>query len=259
MTAAVFAPVISQLASIGAAARFLVRAIAKVPRSLREPRLIVDEVYAIGVSSLPVVAIASIFAGTVLAVQGFSTFRQFGAGDMVGLFVALSGVREMAPILAAAMVSAKAGAAITSDLAAMKNGQQLDAMEVMAVDPMERLVAPKLLGALIAVPALTVIADFLLVLAAGFVSVVQLGVERASFLGNVTDWLGPEDLYKGVFKSVIFACFIWGTSCWQGFAAGPGPEGVGAATNRAIVLEVLLCLIGNLFLTAFLYTGQFAS
>lgn len=252
---AIWMPVLVNLAAIGAAARFLTRALTKVPRTLREPRLVLDEIHAIGVSSLPVVSIASIFAGTVLAVQGYSTFRQFGAQDMVGLFVALSGVREMAPILAAAMVAAKAGAAITSDIAAMKNGQQIDAMEVMAVDPMERLVAPRLVGALIAVPALTVIADFLLVASAGLVSVYQLGVEPSSFLGNVSDWVGPIDLYKGVLKSLFFACFIWGTSCWQGFAAGPGPEGVGRATNRAIVVEVLLCLIGNVVLTAAMYTG----
>ena len=247
--------VLVQLAAVAAAARFLARAGATVPRSLREPRLVLDELHAIGVSSLPVVAITSIFAGTVLAVQGYQTFRQFGAQDMVGLFVSLAGVREMAPILAAAMVAAKAGAAITSDLAAMKNGQQIDAMEVMAVDPLERLVAPKLVAALIAVPALTVLADFLTVAAAGLVSVYQLGVEGAWFLGNVTDWLGASDIYKGLFKAVVFAFFIWGTSCWQGFAAGPGPEGVGKATNRAIVIEVLLCLVGNVVLTAALYTG----
>jgi phospholipid/cholesterol/gamma-HCH transport system permease protein len=252
----VLSPVVAQLAGIGAAMRFLLRAITKVPRALRDPRLILDEVHAIGLSSLPVVSITSVFAGTVLAVQGYQTFRQFGAQDMVGLFVSLSGVREMAPILAAAMVAAKAGAAITSDLAAMKNGQQIDAMEVMAVDPMERLVAPKLVAALIALPALTIIASFLTVLAAGLVAVFQLGVESAWFMGGIEDWLGPEDLYKSLFKSVIFAFFIWGTSCWQGFAAGPGPEGVGTATNRAIVIEVLLCLIGNVVLTAILYTGM---
>lgn len=247
---------LSELAGIGAATRFLLRALTKVPGSFRDPRLILEEAYAIGVASLPVVAITALFAGTVLAVQGYQTFRQFGAQDMVGLFVSLAGVREMAPILAAAMVASKAGAAITSDLAAMKNGQQIDAMEVMAVDPMERLVAPKLVAALISLPALTILASFLTVFAAGLVSIFQLGVERAWFFGGIDDWLGPEDLYKSLVKSVFFAFFIWGTSCWQGFAAGPGPEGVGRATNKAIVIEVLLCLIGNVVLTAALYTGM---
>jgi len=257
MTAtAIIHPVLVRLASVTATTRFLLRALAKVPGCLRDPRVILDEAHAIGVSSLPVVAITSAFAGTVIAVQGFQTFRQFGAQDMVGLFVSLAGLREMAPILAAAMVASKAGAAITSDLAAMKNGQQIDAMEVMAVDPLERLVAPKLVAALFVLPALTVIASFLTILAAGLVSVFQLGVEGAWFLGNVDDWLGPEDLYKSLLKSVFFVFFIWGTSCWQGFAAGPGPEGVGRATNRAIVIQVLLILIGNVLLTAVLYTGM---
>lgn len=249
-------PVLERLVAVAATARFLARATSRVPAALREPRLVLDELHAIGVASLPVVAITSVFAGTVLAVQGFQTFRQFGAQDMVGLFVSLAGVREMAPILAAAMVAAKAGAAITSDLAAMKSSQQIDAMEVMAVDPLERLVAPKLIAALIALPALTAIADYLTVAAAGVVAVHQLGVEGAWFLGNVDDWLGPSDLYKGLVKSLAFALFIWSTSCWQGFAAKPGPEGVGAATNRAIVIEVLLCLVGNVALTALLYTGM---
>lgn len=233
--------------------RFAARALTRVPRLVREPQLVLDEVHSIGVSSVPVVGITAVFAGTVLAVQGYQTFKQFGAQDMVGLFVALAGVREMAPILAAAMVSAKAGAAITSDLAAMKNGQQIDALEVMAVDPMERLIAPKLVGALLALPALTVLSSFLTVLAAAIVSTLQLGVERAFFLGNVEQWLAPADLYKGLIKSIVFALLIWSTSCWQGMAAGPGPEGVGRATNRAIVIEVLACLISNVFLTAVLY------
>lgn len=243
-----------ELAAIGAAFVFLTRAIASIPRALRHPRLILDELAAIGTSSLPVVVITAAFAGTVLAVQGYQTFRQFGAQDMVGLFVALAGVRELAPILAAAMVAAKAGSAITSDLAAMKNGQQIDALEIMAVDPIERLVTPKLIAALIALPALTVISDFFTVVASGLVAVYQLGVEPAWFLAGVENWVGPRDIFKGLIKAVVFALCIWGTSCWQGFAAGPGPEGVGRATNRAIVIEVLLCLILNVFLTAWLYS-----
>lgn len=242
------------LARVGETARFVAKGALAAPGSFREPRLVLDEVFAIGVSSAPVVAVTAIFAGTVLAVQGYGMFRQFGAQDMVGVFVALAGVREMAPILAGAMVAAKAGAAITSDLAAMKNGQQLDAMEVMAVDPMRRLVAPKLLAALIAVPALTVLSDFLTVAAAAVVAIRQLGVEPAWFLGNVETYLGPDDLYKGVLKALVFGVVIWGTSCWQGFAAGPGPEGVGAATNRAIVIEVLAILVLNVFMTAVLYS-----
>jgi phospholipid/cholesterol/gamma-HCH transport system permease protein len=244
---------VDTLVGVGRASRFAGRSIAVLPRTLRQPGLIVDEIWNIGVASLPVVGITAIFAGTVLAVQGFATFKQFGAQDMVGLFVALAGVREMAPILAAAMVSAKAGAAITSDIAAMKNGQQIDALEVMAVDPLERLIAPKLIAALIALPALTIISDFLTVTSAAVVSTLQLGVEKAYFLANVETYLAPSDLYKGLLKALVFGSLMWITSCWQGMNAGPGPEGVGRATNRAIVIEVLGCLILNVFLTAWLY------
>jgi len=242
-------------ATVTRVARFAGLSLLRVPRVFLEPQLILDEIHFIGVSSLPVVAVTAIFAGTVIAVQGYQTFRQFGAQDMVGLFVALAGVREMAPILAAAMVSSKAGAAITSDLAAMKNGHQLDALEVMAVDPLERLVAPKLIGALIALPALTILSSFLTIASAAVISTWQLGVEKAYFLGNVEQWLRPADLYKSVIKAVVFAVIIWITSCWQGMAAGPGPEGVGRATNRAIVIEVLACLVLNVALTAVLYRG----
>jgi phospholipid/cholesterol/gamma-HCH transport system permease protein len=135
----------------------------------------------------------------------------------------------------------------------MKNGQQLDALEVMAVDPMERLVAPKLVAALIALPALTILSSFLTVASAAAVSVWQLGVEKAFFLGNLEQWLAPSDLYKGLIKAVVFGAILWITSCWQGMAAGPGPEGVGRATNKAIVIEVLACLMLNVALTAVLY------
>src|SRR5438874_4759054 len=106
----------------------------------------------------------------------------------------------------------------------MKNGEQLNAMEVMAVDAVKRLVSPKLIAILIALPALTILSDFLTVLSAALVAVFQLGVERAWFLANVEDWLHPPDLYKGVVKSIVFALCIWLTSCWQGMNAGPGPE-----------------------------------
>ena len=244
---------IETLASLGATARFTGRAAALVPRSLREPRLALDELWTLGVSSLPVVAVTAMFAGTVLAVQGYQTFRQFGAQNMVGLFVSMAGVGELAPVLAAAMVAALAGAGITSDLAAMKNSQQLDAMETMGVDPVERLVAPKLVALALGLPALTMIGAFLMVASAGVVAVWQLGVEHAWFLANVTDWIGPPDLYKGVLKAEVFAIVIWTVSCRYGFTAGPGPEGVGTATNRAIVVEVLLCLMLNVILTALLY------
>lgn len=244
---------VAPVAELGRAVRFAWSSARRSPRVLREPRLVLAEVWTIGATSFPVVAVTAIFAGTVLAVQGYQTFRQFGAQDMVGLFVALAGVRELAPIIASAMIAGKAGAAITSDLAAMKNSQQIDAWEVMAVDPIERLVAPKLLGSLIALPVLTVFADYLTVVAAGVVAIYQLGVEPAYFLANVETYLGPSDLYKGLLKSLVFAIVIWSTSCWQGLTAGPGPEGVGAATNRAIVIEVLLCLLLNVVLTFLLY------
>ena len=135
------------------------------------------------------------------------------------------------------------------------DGREFKDVEVMAVDPLERLVAPKLIGALIALPALTILSSFLTIASAAVISTWQLGVEKAYFLGNVEQWLRPADLYKSVIKAVVFAVIIWITSCWQGMAAGPGPEGVGRATNRAIVIEVLACLVLNVALTAVLYRG----
>jgi len=193
------------------------------------------------------------FDGTELALQGFHVFKEFGAQNMVGVFVALAGVREMAPILVTGMIAAKAGSSITTSLAVMRNTEQIDALEVMAVDPVEHLIAPRFLGAVLAVPALTSIANFVTLASAYLVAVHQLGVEPAFFIGNIVDYLEPYDLGIGMLKAVAMGVVIWVLSCYFGFSAAPGPEGVGRAANQAIVSEVVVAVLVTLLITSLAY------
>lgn len=242
------------VAEAGRAGLFAGRTALKIPTALRYPRRVLADLYEIGMGTLPTVLIVAVFVGTQLSLQGYHAFREFGAQNMVGVFVALAGVREMAPILVCGMIAAKAGSAITTNLAVMRNTEQLDAMELMAADPMELLVAPKFVAAVLAIPALTAIADFVAMGSAYVVAVYQLNLEPAWFLANIGGYLAPSDLWIGLLKALCMGVEIWILSCYFGYTASPGPEGVGRAANTAIVVEVVLAVFIALFITSIFYT-----
>ena len=243
------------LREVGGATLFALETARCLPGALRYPRRILADLYDIGVGALPTVLVVAVFVGTELSLQGYHAFREFGAQNMVGVFVALTGVREMAPILVCGMIAAKAGASITTNLAVMRTTNQLDAMEVMAVDPLQLLVAPKFVAAVIAIPALTAIANFVAMASAYVVAVYQLGVEPAFFLSNIEEYLEPRDLYIGMFKAMLMGVEIWILSCYFGYTAKPGAEGVGRAANAAIVSEVVFAVLIALFVTSVFYRG----
>lgn len=249
-------PVVGFVRQVGGAGLFAARTAGRLPLALRYPRRILEDLYEIGIGTLPTVLIVAVFVGTELSLQGYQAFREFGAQNMVGVFVALAGVREMAPILVCGMIASKAGASITTNLAVMRNTSQLDAMDVMAVDPVELLVAPKFIAAVIAIPALTAIADFIAMASAYVVAVFQLGVEGAWFIENVQHYLAPADLWIGLLKALCMGIEIWVLSCYFGYTAQPGPEGVGRAANAAIVAEVVLAVLIALVITALFYGGS---
>lgn len=209
--------------------------------------------YSIGVRSLPILLIICGFIGTNLSLQGYSAFIPMGGERLVGLFVALAGVKELAPILAASMVAAKAGTEMASQIAVMRVREQIDALEVMAVNPQWYLVVPRFLGILLVMPALTIISTFVMVMAAYAAAVYQLGINGADFLeyaeGAITAW----DLVFAMGKGVLFGAIICLVSCYNGFRSAPGPRGVGVATNRAVVVSAVTCVIINYFVSEFLY------
>ena len=214
---------------------------------------VIEEAFRIGVGSLFIVCAISFFIGSTIALQGYYAFREFGGEGLVGIFVTLACVREMGPIVAGSMVAAKAGTAMAASIAAMRVKGQIDALEVMAVNPYRALVAPRLIAALIALPLLVVVAGFFTVLAGYLVAVHQLGVNPGTFLENVRSYTGMTDVLYGMVKGAFFAVMICTLSCYQGFYSEPGPEGVGRATNRAVVSVCVVCIILNYILSEIMY------
>ena len=213
------------------------------------------EAYKIGIKSLPILLIISAFVGTNLALQGYHAFKPLGGQRLVGMFVAMAGVRELAPIITAAMIAAKAGTEMTSHIGVMRIREQIDALEVMAVNPLAYLIAPRLLGILMVLPALTIVAIFVMMAAACGVCVFQLGLSGEVFLEFASETVGAVDFLYGAVKAFIFGLIICTISCFYGFTCGPGPEGVGEATNRAVVLGSVICIVLNYFISELLYGG----
>jgi len=211
------------------------------------------EAYRIGVQSLPVLLTISVFVGTNLALQGYNAFVPLGGQRLVGMFVAMAGVRELAPLIAAAMIAAKAGTEMASQIAVMRTREQIDALEVMAVNPYWYLVTPRLYAILAVMPALSLIAVFVTVCASYCVAVYQLGLNGPTFLEYARTSTHLRDILTGELKALVFAVIICFVSCYCGFRSEKGPEGVGKATNQAVVLSCILCVSFNYLVSQVLY------
>lgn len=246
-------PITSALAQVGSWGIFSART---MRWALGSPPLVsnvLEEAYRIGVQSLFIVCAIAAFIGGNIALQGYYVFREFGGQNLVGIFVALTCVREMGPIVAGSMVAAKAGTAMAASIATMRVKGQIDALDVMAVNPYRYLVVPRLVAALIALPLLVAFADFFTVVAAYCVSVFQLGVNSGAFMENVAGYTAMSDVFFGMVKGMAFAILICLLSCYHGYRSGPGPEGVGMATNRAVVSVCIVCIIVNYLLSELMY------
>lgn len=211
------------------------------------------QAWAIGVRSLPILLIIAAFVGTNLSLQGYNAFKPLGGERLVGMFVSLAGVRELAPIIAAAMIAAKAGTEMASNIAVMRIREQIDALEVMAVNPHWFLITPRLLGIMLVLPALTVLSIATMLGAAWLVAVVQLGLNSADFIEHARHAIAPMDLLYSTAKALIFGVIICLVSCYHGFNSPRGPEGVGAATNKAVVVSAIACVILNYFFSEAVY------
>ncbi len=216
----------------------------------------VAEAYQIGVRSMPILLVIGAFVGTNLTLQGYAAFQPLGGRRLVGMFVALAGVRELAPIIAASMVAAKAGTEMASQLGVMRIQEQIDALEVMAVNPLAHLVGPRLVGIMLVLPALTLISIFTMLCAAYLVAVFQLNLNGRTFLHFAADGIAPLDFVYAMLKALVFGGVICTISCLSGLRCGPGPVGVGQATNRAVVASAVACVILNYLMSEVLYGGQ---
>jgi len=213
----------------------------------------IEEAWRIGVRSLPILFVIACFVGTNLALQGYMAFEPLGGQHLVGMFVGLAGIRELAPIIAASMVAAKAGTEMASQVAVMRIQEEVDALEVMAVNPHWYLVTPRLLGILLVLPALTLISMVAMVGSAAAVAVWQLGLNAQHFTEMVASTMSMAEIGYGVLKSLVFGTVICLVSCYCGYYSKPGPEGVGAATNSAVVCAAVTCVMLNYLVSEMVY------
>ena len=244
------------LAGFGAYGFFLIDLIQATIRYGVSWREVLAEGYQIGVKSLSILLIINLFVGSNLAIQGYNAMEPLGGQRLGGMFVALAGVREMAPIIAASMVAAKAGTEMASQIGVMRIREQIDALEVMAINPYATLIAPRMLGIMMVMPALTLIAVFATLASGYLVSVYQLGLNGHVYIDFAASNIELSDLFYCEVKALMFGLIICTLSCWFGFNCKKGPEGVGEATNRAVVASAVACVVVNYFISEMLYGGH---
>jgi phospholipid/cholesterol/gamma-HCH transport system permease protein len=216
-------------------------------------RDILKQMEEVGVNSIPVVLIMSVFTGMVLALQTFTGFRRFGAEAFIGTVVALSMTRELGPVLSGLMVSGRVGAGMAAELGTMRVTEQIDALYTLATDPIKYLIVPRFIATLVIMPILVIFSDIIGIIGGYFVSVKLLGSNPTIYLNRTWDYLDFDDIYIGLVKACTFGMIIAIVGCYQGFYTEGGAEGVGKATTKAVVLSSLLILISNYFITALLF------
>ncbi len=216
-------------------------------------RNIAEQMIAIGIKSLPVVFITALFTGMVLALQTFTGFKRFGAEVMVGTVVGLSMTREMGPVLTSLIVAGRAGAAMAAELGTMRVTEQIDALETLATDPVKFLIVPRFISGVIMLPALAVLTDIIGIFGGYLITVGVFEASSTSYWKRTWDYLSIDDIYNGLIKACFFGAFISVISCYKGFYTSGGAEGVGKATTGAVVLSMMSILIGDYFLSAWLF------
>lgn len=245
----------SGLADIGYAARFFWRLVTLAGPSFKRFSLVRDQVHFLGNYSLLIIAISGLFVGFVLALQGYNILQRYGSAEAVGMMVALSLLRELGPVVTALLFAGRAGTALTAEIGLMKSGEQFSALEMMAVDPVRRIIAPRFWGGVIVMPLLTAVFNAVGVLGGWVVSVLMIGVDPGAFWsqmqGGVDVW---SDLGNGVIKSVVFGFAVTFIALLQGYLAKPTADGVARATTRTVVMASLMVLGLDFLLTAMMFS-----
>lgn len=206
----------------------------------------------IGVQSVFIVSLTGLFSGMVLALQTTHSLRQFNAEGVVGSVVAISLAREISPVFAALMVTARAGSAMAAELGNMRVTEQIDALTTMSVSPVQYLLSPRLIASVLMLPLLCILYSCVGMLGAWFVAVDALGVDPGVFLANIEKYLTLSDFSMGIIKASVFGFLISTISCHQGYFASGGARGVGIATTRAVVQSAVATLVANYMITSWL-------
>jgi phospholipid/cholesterol/gamma-HCH transport system permease protein len=242
--------VVGGLHKFGVTGIFLGRLLLACGPALARPRLIVLQIYNAGARSLIIIMLCGFFTGMVLGLQGYSLLQRFGSEAALGMAAALSLLKELGPVLTALLFAGRAGTALTSEIGLMRATDQLTAMEVMAVDPMRYVAAPRFLGGLIAMPLLAAIFSIIGLFGAQLVGVQLMGVDRGTFWSQMQGAVGLHDVAEGIVKSVVFGAVLSLIAVNEGYQAEPTAEGVGLATTRTVVASSVLTLLLDYVLTA---------
>ena len=244
-----------KLAHIGYGARLFVGLLFTLRSSLQRFGLIRDQIHFLGNYSLVIIAFAGLFVGFVFGLQGYYTLQRYGSSEALGLLVALSLVRELGPVVTALLFAGRAGTSLTAEIGLMKAGEQISVMEMMAVDPVLRVLAPRFWGGVIAMPLLAAVFSAMGIVGGWVVGVVMIGVDSGSFWsqiqGGVDVW---RDVGNGIIKSIIFGFAVTYVALLQGYVAQATPEGVASATTRTVVMASLSVLVMDFVLTAMMFT-----
>ncbi len=216
-------------------------------------RAIIKQMESVGVDSLFVVLLTGAFTGGVFTLQVYYGFSMFGAESMVGSTVTLAMTRELGPVLTALMVTGRSGSGIAAELGTMRVTEQIDALYVMAANPVKYLVVPRILAGIVMLPLLTAISDFVGVIGGYIVGVKLLGVNSGLFIGKIIEYVDLSDIFNGLFKSAVFGGILALIGCYKGFYAKGGAEGVGRATTEAVVLASVLILVSDYIMTAIMF------
>ena len=230
---------------------FALEAAAWAVRPPFRPSLILTQMAFIGAGSVFIVGVTGTFSGMVLALQGNYAMKQFAAEGYVGGSVAIALARELAPVLTALMVIGRAGSAITTELGTMRVTEQIDAMDSMAVNPIQYLVVPRIIASILMFPALTMLFDALGYLGAYVMGVYVAGIPVGPFIEHTRGFLNPDDIYHGLFKALAFGLVVAVITTWRGYSASGGSRGVGEGTTRAVVASSIGILIVDYGITLF--------
>lgn len=235
---------------LGAVVIFLVQLLMQCVPALARPRLIVHQVYNAGARSLIIIMLSGLFVGMVLGLQGYDLLQRFGSVEALGIAAALGLLKELAPVITALLFAGRAGTALTSEIGLMRATDQLTAMEIMAVDPLRYVAAPRFLGGVIAMPLLTAIFSIVGLYGAQLIGVQLMGVDRGVFWSQMQGAVDLHSVYEGLMKSVVFGIACSLIAVHEGYHAEPTAAGVGLATTRTVVASSVLTLLLDYVLTA---------
>jgi phospholipid/cholesterol/gamma-HCH transport system permease protein len=241
---------------LGFASRFLVYLVLHSGTALRRFGLTMREIYFAGVLSLVIILVSGLFVGMVLGLQGYHTLQRYGSSEALGILVALSLVRELGPVVAGLLFASRAGSAITAEIGLMKATEQIAAMEMMAVDPIARVVAPRFWGGVLSMPLLAALFSAMGIYGGYLVGVKLIGVDEGAFWSQMQAAVDVrEDVLNGVIKSFVFGIAVSWIAVFEGYDAPPTAEGVSGATTRTVVTSSLAILALDFMLTALMFTG----